>query len=187
MVIQQVLAVPDSFAIVERATGALVGAVALKHEDDSYLVWGSDEAELGYWIGVPFQGRGYATEAAAEVLRYAFEDEGIHAVWAGYYDGNERSRRVQEKLGFVHQFSAERDVSLLGEHRIEHCQRWMRKLGIAQGDSRAITRVALSSSSIQEVRRITGRRSAWPSKSVAGLVITMATRAHTTPLAVQKA
>lgn len=123
VVIQQVLAVPDSFAIVERATGALVGAVALKHEDDSYLVRGSDEAELGYWIGVPFQGRGYATEAAAEVLRYAFEDEGIHAVWAGYYDGNERSRRVQEKLGFVHQFSAERDVSLLGEHRIEHCQR----------------------------------------------------------------
>lgn len=123
VVIQQVLAVPDSFAIVERATGALVGAVALKHEDDSYLVRGSDEAELGYWIGVPFQGRGYATEAAAEVLRYAFEDEGIHAVWAGYYDGNERSRRVQEKLGFVHQFSAERDVSLLGEYRIEHCQR----------------------------------------------------------------
>ena len=123
VVIQQVLAVPDSFAIVERATGALVGAVALKHEDDSYLVQGSDEAELGYWIGVPFQGRGYATEAAAEVLRYAFEDAGKRAVWAGYYDGNERSRRVQEKLGFVHQFSAERDVSLLGEHRIEHCQR----------------------------------------------------------------
>lgn len=40
VVIQQVLAVPDSFAIVERATGALVGAVALKHEDDSYLVGG---------------------------------------------------------------------------------------------------------------------------------------------------
>lgn len=122
-VIQQVLAVPDSFAIVERMTGALAGAVALKHENASYLVRGSDEVELGYWVGVPFQGRGYATEAAAEALRYAFEDEGMHAVWAGYYDGNERSRRVQEKLGFVHQFSAERDVSLLGERRVEHCQR----------------------------------------------------------------
>lgn len=123
VVIQQVLAVPDSFAIVERATGTLAGAVALKHENASYLVRGSNEVELGYWIGVPFQGRGYATEAAAGVLRYAFEDEGMHAVWAGYYDGNERSRRVQEKLGFVHQFSAERDVSLLGERRVEHCQR----------------------------------------------------------------
>ena len=121
-IIRNVLMMPDSYAIVERTTGALVGAVALKHEDTSEMA-GIDEAELGYWIGATHWGLGYATEAARAVVAYGFDELGLISIWAGYYEGNERSRRVQEKLGFVFQYRVEREVELLGERRVEYCQR----------------------------------------------------------------
>ena len=75
-----------------------------------------DECELGYWIGKPFWGQGLIPEAAKELLRYAFEDLGMRAVWCGYYEGNEKSRRVQETLERLHA------VMLLGNHeeRLSH-------------------------------------------------------------------
>ena len=80
-----------------------------------------DECELGYWLGKPFWGRGYMPEAAQELLRHAFEDLGMRAVWCGYYDGNEKSKRVQQKLGFVfHHTCNEVFVPLLNEVRIGH-------------------------------------------------------------------
>ena len=80
-----------------------------------------DECELGYWIGKPFWGQGLIPEAAGELLRYAFEDLGMGAVWCGYYDGNVKSRRVQEKLGFVYQYTThDLDVPLVNERRTGH-------------------------------------------------------------------
>ena len=74
-VIRDVLMMPDSFAVVERASGALVGAMALKHPEISEMA-GPGEAELGYWIGVPYWGRGYATEAARAAVAYGFDELG---------------------------------------------------------------------------------------------------------------
>ena len=39
-------------------------------------------------------------EAARELLRHAFLDLNLVRIWCGYYDGNDKSKRVQEKLGF---------------------------------------------------------------------------------------
>ena len=70
--------------------------------------------------------------SAAMMLRYAFEDLGMNRIWCGYYDGNEKSRRVQEKLGFVYQRKTEGiEVSLLGEIRTGHSnlmtkERWQK-------------------------------------------------------------
>ena len=57
--------------------------------------------------GFPYWGRGFASEAARELLRHAFEDLDLRRVWCGYYAGNERSKRVQEKLGFKYQRTIE--------------------------------------------------------------------------------
>jgi RimJ/RimL family protein N-acetyltransferase len=57
--------------------------------------------ELGYWIGVPFWGNGYATEAAGAVLAHLFDDLGQDKLEAGARVTNPGSRRVLEKLGFV--------------------------------------------------------------------------------------
>ena len=55
------------------------------------------------------------------MLRYAFEDLGMSRIWCGYYDGNNQSRRVQEKLGFTHQWTSKNvDVPLMHEKRTGH-------------------------------------------------------------------
>jgi RimJ/RimL family protein N-acetyltransferase len=56
--------------------------------------------EIGYWLGVPYWGHGYATEAARAVIDHAFEDLGLERLEAGARVSNPASRRVLEKCGF---------------------------------------------------------------------------------------
>jgi RimJ/RimL family protein N-acetyltransferase len=56
--------------------------------------------ELGYWLGVPFWGHGYATEAVHAVIDHAFADLDFEALGAGARVTNPASRRVLEKCGF---------------------------------------------------------------------------------------
>ncbi|MBO4769738.1 MAG: GNAT family N-acetyltransferase [Clostridia bacterium] len=116
--IREILMKPETYAIVLRETGLPVGSIGLHRSD---LAENDGEAELGYWIGVPYWGRGLVPEAAKELLRHAFEDLKLERVWCGYYDGNEKSRRVQEKLGFRYQRTTD-DVPVpqMGETRKGH-------------------------------------------------------------------
>jgi RimJ/RimL family protein N-acetyltransferase len=61
---------------------------------------GRQGAELGYWIGVPFWGCGYATEAARGLIDHAFGDLGYEVLTASTRVSNPASRRVLEKCGF---------------------------------------------------------------------------------------
>ncbi len=118
-VIKNILMVPETYAIVLKETGLPVGSIGLHFHSD--LAKSDDEAELGYWLGTPYWGQGLAPEASRELLRHAFMDLKLRNVWCGYYDGNEKSKRVQEKLGFVHQWVSE-DVPVpqMGEVRKGH-------------------------------------------------------------------
>ena len=117
-VIRELLMRPEIYAIVLKETGLPIGSIGLHHND---LASKEDEAELGYWIGVPYWGRGLMPEAAREMLRHAFVDLGLARVWCGYYDGNEKSKRVQEKLGFTYQWTTENvPVPQMGETRKGH-------------------------------------------------------------------
>lgn len=80
------------FAIEDR--GRLVGLCGLHGI-------GATAAELGYWVGEPFWGRGYASFAVAAVLPFAFENLRLREVWAEVLATNERSRRVLAKCGFT--------------------------------------------------------------------------------------
>lgn len=120
-VIRNVLSLPETYAITDKATGTAIGSIGLKIGKYSAFDLPNTEGEIGYWIGVPFWGRGFVPEATQEILRHAFEDLAIEKVWCGYYDGNEKSRRVQEKCGFKHQYTKENfPCPLLGEFRTEH-------------------------------------------------------------------
>ena len=100
-----------------KETGLPVGSVGLDLGTD--LAQEADERELGYWLGVPYWGRGLIPEAARELLRHGFEDLGLRRIWCGYHEGNEKSRRVQEKLGFrFHHRCEDAPVPLLGETRV---------------------------------------------------------------------
>jgi RimJ/RimL family protein N-acetyltransferase len=59
-----------------------------------------DNAELGYWLGAPYWGHGFATEAARAAIDYAFGDLGHQVLQSGARVSNPASRRVLEKCGF---------------------------------------------------------------------------------------
>ena len=128
-IIRSVLSAPETYAVCLKETGKPVGSIGLHRND---LAESDDEYELGYWIGKPYWGQGLIPEASREILRYAFEDLGMNRIWCGYYEGNEKSRKVQIKLGFEYQRRTEGiEVKLLNEIRTGHSnlmtrERWQK-------------------------------------------------------------
>ena len=124
----------ECYAICEKENNIAIGAIELKLNGHTDMTERDDECELGYWLGKPFWGRGYMPEAARELIRYGFEDLGMTTIWCGYYDGNSKSKRVQEKVGFLyHHTRDEVPVSLMNEVRIGHTnymtkERWLKEL-----------------------------------------------------------
>ena len=117
-IIRTVLSAPETDAGCLKENGRPIGSVGFHRND---LAEGDDEYELGYWIGKPYWGQGMIPEASREMLRYAFEDLGINRIWCGYYDGNVKSRRVQEKLGFAYHHTTEGlEVKQMNEIRTGH-------------------------------------------------------------------
>ncbi|MFB6360029.1 MAG: GNAT family N-acetyltransferase [Halobacteriales archaeon] len=73
-------------------------------------------ANLGYWIHPDHQGEGYATEAARVAVAHGFDELRLHRISATIVAENEASKRVVEKLGFVHEGTKRDDAYLAGEH-----------------------------------------------------------------------
>lgn len=106
-IIHTVLGVEGTFAVCLKSDGRAIGSVGLMVGRQSNFDISEDEAEIGYWIGEPFWGRGFIPEAVRELLRYGFNDLGLKRIWCGYFDGNEKSKRVQEKCGFKYHHTNE--------------------------------------------------------------------------------
>ncbi|HEY1265598.1 MAG TPA: GNAT family N-acetyltransferase [Terriglobales bacterium] len=86
-----------NFAITRLEDSALIGAVGLEIEQ------AHRRAELGYWIGVPYWGRGYATEAARAVLHFGFGELALYRILAHHLDFNSASGKVLQNLGMRHE------------------------------------------------------------------------------------
>jgi RimJ/RimL family protein N-acetyltransferase len=84
-----------TFAVTRREDGSLTGSISLVLQRDH------ERAEVGYWIGKPYWSRGYATEAVGEILRFAFEDLGLHRVQATFLPTNPASGKVLIKAGLT--------------------------------------------------------------------------------------
>ena len=122
-IIKTVLSGEETYAVVLKETGKPIGRIGIMTaRSEIHTVKTSDtECEIGYWIGEPYWGQGLIPEAIREILRHAFEDLHLSSVWCGYYDGNEKSRRVQEKCGFTyHHTEHNKPVPLMNDYRTEH-------------------------------------------------------------------
>ena len=84
-------------AIVIQKTVKLCGAIRL-HINSNY-----NNAELGYWLGVPYWGQGYCTEAASRAIAYGFESLNLHRIYASHLTRNPASGRVLQKIGMIHE------------------------------------------------------------------------------------
>lgn len=120
-IIKNVLSAPETYAVCLKEDNIAIGSIGLIPPMQSHTTAADDEIEVGYWIGVPFWGHGYIPEAVREMQRHAFEELGHKAMWCGYYDGNEKSKRCQEKCGFTyHHTEKNKPCTLMGDVRTEH-------------------------------------------------------------------
>ncbi len=85
------------------------GSVGLHIERDH------ERAEMGYWIGVPYWGRGYASEAAQAVVDYGFRELRLNRIYATVFAANTASRRVAEKVGMRYEGCMRQHVSKWGK------------------------------------------------------------------------
>lgn len=83
-----------NFAITHNDT--LCGVIGLILQKDVY----KKSAELGYWIGEPFWGKGIATKAVALIVSYGFDELGLTRIFSGVFEYNKASMKVLEKNGF---------------------------------------------------------------------------------------
>jgi RimJ/RimL family protein N-acetyltransferase len=105
--------IPHPYAIAD--AHAFLTATSTDDRESSFLIGTSNRSiigccgiakldgetpEIGYWLGVPFWGKGYATEAARAVIDHAFGELGYDTLLAGARVSNPASRRVLEKCGF---------------------------------------------------------------------------------------
>lgn len=89
------------WAIVWKETNEPIGCVGYLPHGASNIPIGENEAEVGYWVGVPFWNRGVCTEALLAVVEYCFCEKGFTTLWGDYFTDNPASRRVMEKCGFT--------------------------------------------------------------------------------------
>ena len=132
-IIRSVLSAPETYAVCLKEDNKAIGGIGLMAGAQSNIGLPDTEAEIGYWIGVPFWGQGLIPEAVRELIRYAFVQREFKVLWCGYFEGNEKSRRVQEKCGFRYHHT-NRDVywERTDDIRIEHIsvlkkEEWLKK------------------------------------------------------------
>jgi ribosomal-protein-alanine N-acetyltransferase len=107
-----------SFFICRKANQAIAGAINLSQ----IFRGGFQNAYLGYFIGAPFAGKGYGTEALQLMLRHAFKDLHLHRIEANIQPGNVASVALAKRAGFVQEGYSRRYLKIAGKWR-DH-ERW---------------------------------------------------------------
>ncbi|MBM7663235.1 RimJ/RimL family protein N-acetyltransferase [Bacillus mesophilus] len=104
-----------TFAIEKKETSELIGSMAIGIGNDN-------RAELAYWIGVPYWGHGYATEASKLLIRFGFEQKGLNKIWAAAFTRNPASTKVMEKVGMTYEGTFRQHVIKNGKYEdLSYC------------------------------------------------------------------
>lgn len=120
-IIKLVLAIPETYAVCLKEDNKAIGCISLRIGEKSNIGIASDEAEIGYWLGVPFWGQGLIPEAVQCLMEYAFHQLHMKKLWCGYFDGNNKSKSVQEKCGYQYQYTLkDKEWPLINEVKTEH-------------------------------------------------------------------
>jgi ribosomal-protein-alanine N-acetyltransferase len=93
-----------TFAVVLREGGTLVGTVSLytRAKDGTAVLGEEGTGLLGFWLGLPYWNKGFASEAVSEVVRYGFEERGLQRIRANHFGSNAASGKVLRRVGMSH-------------------------------------------------------------------------------------
>ena len=117
-VIREIFQPADSLAVIRKSDGRLIGSAGFVDRHRTEL--GTPSEEIGYSLARDCWGQGLIPEAVEAILRHAFADLGYAAIWAAYYDGNRKSKRVMQKCGMTYRLSRVEPVEQLSETRLAH-------------------------------------------------------------------
>lgn len=93
-IIRNVLSAPETYAVCLKENNMAIGSIGLMIGKASNLDLPDTEGEIGYWIGVPFWGKGLIPEAIRCLLKYGFNKLQLTKIWCGYFEGNQKSKRA---------------------------------------------------------------------------------------------
>ena len=133
-IIRDVLSAEGTYAVTIKGDDRAIGSIGLMIGARSNLGLSEAEAEIGYWIAVTFWGKGYIPEAVRELMRYAFKELEINTLWCGYFDGNDKSKRVGEKCGFRFDRTEQKEWPLIGETKTQHITRLTKDEWLGRND-----------------------------------------------------
>lgn len=141
-VIQTVFSQPEVYAVALKEDNIAIGMAGLLIGKDSNFDIADNEAEVAYWIGVPFWGQGLIPEAVKELMRHAFEKLNVNALWCGYFADNEQSFKAQAKCGFKHHHTEDNKFNqFMNDYRTEHISRIGKEEWLALKDNRSTASV----------------------------------------------
>lgn len=93
-----------------------VGGISVYLQEDVY----KKNAELGYWLGEAYWGRGIMSKAVAETVKHCFAEFDIHRIYANVFESNVASMRVLEKCGFTKEAVLQESIYKNGRYQNEH-------------------------------------------------------------------
>lgn len=99
-----------AWAMTLAETGEFLGVISLRPTP------ADDRAELGYWIGLPHQRRGYTTEAARHLVDFAFAELQVNRVTSMHYRGNDASGLVMQRAGLSYEGTLRQHVLVRGSY-----------------------------------------------------------------------
>jgi ribosomal-protein-alanine N-acetyltransferase len=92
----------DRIALVIEIDGEAVGSVGITRHDH--------KAEIGYWLGRAYWGKGIMTEVVKEITKYGFRELGLRRMYAFVFTHNKASMRVLEKAGYKYEGMLRKNV-----------------------------------------------------------------------------
>ena len=101
------------FAIMEKASGQFAGCMGIHPQPAHH------RAEVGYWIGAPYWGRGLATAALRLIIQFGFDELGLNRIAAGHFPQNLASGRVMQKANMRYEGRLRGALLHRGEYKDE--------------------------------------------------------------------
>lgn len=98
-----------TFAIVRKSEAGMIGCISLGIPRMQH------RAEMGYWMGVPYWGQGYTSEAAQELIDFGFRVVGLQKIYAMHFVENTASGRVMQKVGMTYEGTLRQHTMKNGE------------------------------------------------------------------------
>lgn len=100
-----------SFSILLKESDSFIGNIGLSKDERH------NRGDVGYWLGKPYWGKGYMTEALKRIIQFGFQELKLNRIQASYFSDNPASGRVMEKAGMGYEGTLRQDVRKWDEYK----------------------------------------------------------------------